>query len=202
MNKLIFISYFTISTPYENEVKKLKDSFEKFKLHYYIYPVNNQGSWEKNCQYKANIIAKTFLNFPEHDIVYTDIDSVINKYPELFFTLDCDIAFHKLRSEQIFLSGTIFLKNNNNCKDFINYWIKVNDTNNELDQYNLKWAWLDYGKKFMSYEKLPAEYCKIFDIGRGAQDCSNDDSYIIHYQKSRDYKRVVNEKNNNDNNIN
>ena len=46
------VSYYTKNTPYEDEIKHLIASCEKFGIPYEIDGIPNLGSWEKNCCYQ------------------------------------------------------------------------------------------------------------------------------------------------------
>jgi hypothetical protein len=52
----IVISFFTLDTPYEEEVKKLRISLERLGVEADIQGVPSRGSWERNCAYKARYI--------------------------------------------------------------------------------------------------------------------------------------------------
>lgn len=178
------VSFYTKHTPYEKEVKNLVTSLEKAGVKYYVEGVESFGSWEKNCQYKAEFILKALNNF-NTNIVWIDADAVVMRYPLLFDELDCDIAYHYLSHRNELLSGTLFVKNNDKMRVVSSEWIKLNASNREWDQKNLQ--------KVVEADStidrfiLPAAYCKIYDNHR--QQVT--DPVVMHYQASRRFKRSI-----------
>lgn len=187
-----YISYYTMNTPYECDAGRLEMSFLNHNLDFCIYRVQNFRSWEKNCQYKAKVIRGALDDF-KCPVVYTDIDSEVLKDPVLFNGLDCDFASGYIKYTKDMptrrcsglLSGTMFFNYNQKALDLLDRWIEKNETNYEWDQRNLEHV-LD--KRKLDHYKLPDCYCKIFDSKW--QKC--DDPVILHHQKSRIYKRVIN----------
>jgi hypothetical protein len=178
------VSFFTEGTPYEREVRNLKASLEQHHAPYFICGVRSLGSWEKNCQYKADFILGAMSKF-HTDIVWIDADAVITKYPSLFDSLECDIAYHYLPKRRELLSGTLFIKNNERMKNVVKEWIALNGTNNKWDQKNLQEVVEKNGA--LHRHILPASYCKIFD--NRTQEA--EEPVIIHYQASRRYRKAV-----------
>jgi hypothetical protein len=178
------VSFYTEKTPYENEVKNLIASVSRFNVPSRIEGVKSLGSWEKNCQYKANYILDAMQQL-DTDIVWVDADAVLIKYPSLFDQLDCDIAYYYMEHRRELLSGTLFIRNNEKMKDMVSKWIELNRTNYKWDQKNLQQ--LVEADTGLRKEVLPAEYCKIYD--NKLQSVS--EPVIMHYQASRRFKRAV-----------
>lgn len=181
----IIVSYFTIKTPYAQEVDNLRKSLRQFGVKHEIQGAPNLGSWEKNCQYKAIFIREMLDQFSE-DIVWVDADAVLMKEPVLFDSLEVDLAYHYLPHREELLSGTLFLKNNAIVRTLVDDWIALNDTNMEWDQKNLQA--LVEGHETLTTEILPAEYCKI---NKHRIQVAHD-PVITHYQASRRFKRLIN----------
>lgn len=181
----VIVSFYTVNTPYEREVQNLKTSIKKFGLKSHIMGAPNLGSWEKNCQYKAEYIREAMDMFDEN-IVWIDADAVFQKEPVLFDTLNCDLAYHYLEYRKELLSGTLFIQNNEKMKAVIDQWIALNKTNNLWDQVNLQTI-VESHTNLNTYV-LPEAYCKIFKHRVQTER----DPVITHYQASRRYKRVIN----------
>ena len=178
------VSFYTEQTPYEREVANLIASLDKLGIRYRVRGVKSQGSWEKNCQYKAEYIMDALTSM-DTDIVWVDADAVVVKYPLLFDDLACDIAYHYLENRRELLSGTLFFRNNDNARSLVDKWIKVNRTNSRWDQKNLQ----EVVEADAEIRKLilPAEYCKIYDNKLQAVT----DPVITHYQASRRFKKLI-----------
>ena len=180
----LIVSYFTADTPYEEEVKKLQASIEQFSLPSFIPSRPNLGSWEKNCQQKADVILEA-LEMQPHNVVWLDADAVIQQDPVLFGELQCDIGYHYLEHRKELLSGTLFLKNSPKVIQLVKDWIALNATNDEWDQKNLQR--LVESNSSLERQIIPAEYCKI-DRNRKQPNVT---PVIAHYQASRKYKRII-----------
>ena len=185
-----FVSAFTINTPYEQEVENLKKSLVQFGFSTeHIVPIQNLGTWAKNCQQKAKVIKGklTELNEP---IIWLDADAVINKEPELFSRIEKNLAICVYRNE--YLSGTIFLKPTQQIHDLLDEWIIECEKNpTEWDQKILQRLIL---KNNIDHEVLPTSYCKV-DFFKA------DDLVISQNQASRRFKKIINNNNNNNNSL-
>ena len=178
---------YTRDTPYELEVKNLRSSLENLQLTHEIYPIQNLGSWELNCQQKARCILQALETYPEN-IVWIDADAVVEAYPALFDDYDCDLAFFWFPFDKRVRSGTLFLRNVAIVKALVQDWIMLNDSNAEWDQVNLQTVWDAGYKDRIKTNILPAGYCKIFDNIHQQDEAP----VITHYQASRRFKKGVN----------
>ncbi len=182
---ILYFSYYTRNTIYEEEVKRLQSSLDKFDLKYELLPINSLGNWQENTRIKPVLILSMLKKYPQHKLVYLDADAEIVKRPDLFETIENDIGLHQLdwskyklkryRNCKEILSGTLFFNNSENCKNIVKSWINYSNKNrNVWDQRSLAAI---VGNNFYN---LPAAYCKIFDTMQEVAD-----PVIIHYQTSR-----------------
>lgn len=201
-NKLIYISYYTKNTIYEEATKdKLIPSLEKFNLPYHIYPVDDLGKWERNRCIRASILFDALNTFKE-DIVWTDADSIINSYPTLLYEipLNIDIAICNLSWEEMFgrpqdkgkfeiIAGTFLLRNTAKVKWFIKEWKEKTFDNADLNSVRPQRVLEEMLKQHhydMNMYNLPRSYCYIVDTPWGAPPAvSIDNPHIVHYQLSR-----------------
>jgi tetratricopeptide (TPR) repeat protein len=183
-NDIIYVSMFTTGTPYEEEVKILKASLDKFGLPYEIVGLKNQGSWEKNTQMKPQVL-KSVLDKYNKDVIWVDADAEILENPYLFYLLNCDLAFHYLKEWDEKMTGTMYFKNNIMSREILNKWIQLNEINNLPDAENFqKVMETQRGAKIVD---LPVEYIHVADIK--FLQCSK--PVIIHHQASRRFKESV-----------
>lgn len=188
-------------TPNYKEIaeKYLIPSVNKFKLSNYIIEVPDLGSWKKNTDYKPLFI-KDFILKNKTNIIFIDVDATINSYPDLFdnIPLAYDIGIHYLDwkihyntiNKKELLSGTIFLRYNNNTIRLLNLWIDL------TKHCHVEQNALDKTLKQMSdikiYE-LPREYCYIETLPSGNKPNNPIDNPIIsHHQISRIKKKGIN----------
>lgn len=179
-----FISAYTVNTPYEVEVENLKESLIKFGFSAdHIVPIDNLGTWEKNCQQKAKVIKNKLLELMQ-PIIWLDADAVIKKPPILFTQIQEDLGICVYRGQ--YLSGTIFLKPSKQIFDLLDKWIEECDHNpKEWDQKILQKLILD---KKIKHFILPTSYCKV-DFFK------SDDNVIAQNQASRRFKKIINKYN-------
>lgn len=175
-----FISYYTYK--YKNEAAKLKQSLEALNLQYHVAGIEDQGSWDANTHYKPIFIKQQIQN--QSAVVWLDADCMVLQYPQLFFELDCDVAFHRFKDKEL-LSGTVFFKNTARTIELLDKWIAINEANLEVfDQKNLDQALKSMGD--ISILELPPEYCFIFDLSKDYYPRVN--PIIEHYQASRKFR--------------
>lgn len=179
------ISYYT-NNGYEKEAQKLKESMEFFGLDFEIVEVEDRGSWMANTNYKPHFVHDMMEKFPKTPLVYTDVDSVFLKYPELFEKLECDFACH-FRVGQELLSGTMYFQDEDLTNQLIMEWkYEVARFPSTWEQKNLHQALKRIQNKHpLRFQSLPASYCQIFDIMR-----DEGEPVIEHYQASRRLKNV------------
>lgn len=199
---MIFISYGTKATPYENVIKEyLLPSLEKFNLKYYIEYPEDLGSWQKNTHYKAEFIKKCLIKFKE-PVIFIDSDATILQHPNLFEYLEdngTDIGLHFLdwyknwRNEKgdrfEALSGTMFLDYNEHVLKFLDKWIEKNNESMKWEQRNMQDV-LDENIIALNIFKLPYSYCTVIthtnDIPKHM--INKEEVVILHHQKSREFK--------------
>jgi len=176
-----FVSAYTINTPYAGEVENLKQSLMKFGFSTeHVVPINNLGTWEKNCQQKATVIKNKLLELRE-PIIWLDADAVINKPPVLFTQIQEDLAICVYRGQ--YLSGTIFLKPTSQIFNLLDDWI--NECFNNPTQWDQKILQKLILNKKINHFILPASYCKV-DFFK------TDDNVISQMQASRRFKSIIN----------
>ena len=173
-----------MQTPYEEEVKRLRASVQALGLPARIEGVANLGSWEKNCQYKANFILQT-LKEQSNNVVWLDADAELQAIPVLFESLTTELAYHYLPHRNELLSGTLFLRNCSKVHQLVNAWVALNAQNAEWDQKNLQQ--LVEAHPNLTTSILPAAYCYIYNHPKQVVN----DPVIVHYQASRRWKRKI-----------
>ena len=172
----IIVNFYTGDNGYEKVVVHLIDSLKKFNMPYYIVEIDSKGDkWEKICQQKPYVLLKVMEEYPNKNIVWLDADAVVEKMPTEFLKIKKDIGICYKGTE--LCSGTIFLKNNNVCRNIIDDWIKENNKSTKVwDQVTLDKV---INKKYKeNMHKLPGSYIGIF----------NKNEVISHWQFSRNIK--------------
>lgn len=184
-NKFIVVSYYTKDTGYQEEIKNLIESMEKFKIEYDIEGNENRGSWHLNTHYKSIFIRKMLDKHYPRPVVWVDADAVFLRYPDLFNTQTADFACYYRYGLEL-LSGTTYFANNGRARKLLDLAIMFDRKQPERSQqYNLKQAvpiWIREHGGQISY--LPVSYCKIFDVGP-------DPVVIQHNQASRKFREAV-----------
>jgi len=198
MNNYLIVSFYT--TNYKKIAEKfLLKSLKQQILPHYIKEVPEQGSWKKNTDFKAVFINQCLNQFSQN-LVFIDADATINSDPILFKELsnnkDIDFAYHNLSWEAHygrngdkgkfeFLSGTLYLANNDKVKALVAEWIR-NTKIHCPEQRALQIAMKEFD---LNCYELPREYCYITDTPRGKAPAQPLFKPIIsHFQASRGRK--------------
>ena len=176
--------------------KYLKPSLENLPIKNLVLPIPKMNSWKEATKYKPIFILDC-LNKLQTDVVFTDVDSTINKYPILFDNVpqNYDIAIHYLdwmvqfghKNKKELLTGTLYLRNNDKIRLLIHKWIDISKQIGRDDQKGLDNA-LKQLPDIKVFE-LPREYCYIssnpIKINKGKPKIILDNPIITHYQASR-----------------
>ena len=179
----IIVGYYTRNTLYDRQAKKFIVSLKRFNVPYYIEGIDSLGDWYKNVNHKPTFLKRMLLKFPELNIVYVDVDARFRKYPILFETLDCNIAVHNfdrsaygrhIKGFEI-LSGTVFLKNNEEVYKLVEQWEQ------KCKEFPRAWEQRSLQKVLQDrFYNLPPEYCTIIDTMSFVKE-----PVIVHNQVSR-----------------
>lgn len=180
----LFVSYYTRGSPYEAEAQALSEGLRAFGLSHEICGVTPRGSWEKNCAYKPTFILDMLVKHPGTPIVWVDADARIRRRPDLFDSLDCDIAFHRKGGEEL-LSGTLYFGPTKAAMEILREWqSRCADNPLEWDQRCLD-SVVKENRPGARFGELPASYVSIFDAHM------SDAPVILHMQRSRKHHRHV-----------
>lgn len=199
------VSFYT--SHYERDAKLLIQSIEKFNIPYEVDYREKVGSWEANTQMKAPFILEKLKQ--NESVVWTDADSRIKQYPELFDNIETDTAFffipreksgqfvlpercalkNSIVDEQGFLqSGTMYFKNTPRTITLLEMWIEKNkEDNQQWDQWTLQ-ACLEKIDG-LTITELPPEY--VWIDGISPSEYGNLKPVIYHTQASRRFKKLI-----------
>ena len=201
LNNLMVVGYYTVNTPYEEEAQNLIRSLNKLGINQDVIGVKTLGNWQANTRFKAEFMLDMLIKWPNHRLLYVDVDAVVHRMPDLFKNYNCDIAVRwqdfRWRKNEC-LSGTIYMENNERTKRICELWrdinVKEGNKSNRMEQWNLDTVINQMKKEDpnFTYKNLPPEYTMIFDSMRGMYP--NIVPVIEHFQASRRFKKDVNEK--------
>jgi hypothetical protein len=187
----IIVNCYTSETLYEEEANGLRLSLERLGLEYEIVGVPDQGSWEKNCAFKAQFIHDVYyrLNRP---VLWLDADARVCELPILVAGAEADFAIGKVNGWQ-FASGTMYFNSSPLGELLLKTWLKYCKKNPDIwDQIHLDRAWEEISAQHPLYTQwLPQTYIKIFDMpweSRLIRSGNKVQSVIEHFQASRRYK--------------
>lgn len=182
----VITSFYTKNTGYEAQAEYLKASLRRFNYDNHIEGVPDRGDWHKNVYQKPSFIMRMMRKFPNRPIVFVDADAIIRKNPVLFNDFDCDIACHFFQDKEL-LSGTLYFGNTKGSRYIVRKWLDENrfHPTQHMPQKNLRIAFDKYKDK-IKWEKLPSEYCRIYDSRMPMKG----DPVIEHFQLSRMYKKT------------
>ena len=179
------VAFYTYDTPYEDEVRGLAKTCEEHGITLYTKGYVSQGSWVENCALKAEFLLHVITTQPGRRFVYLDADARIRKYPTLFDTLSCDMAYHYRRNREL-LTGTIYFEKTQTTLDVFTGW-KQEQKRNPLkwDQRTLQ-SVINRWERPLDVVLLPLTYTQIFDAKEAKEE-----PIIEHMQASRAYKQLI-----------
>lgn len=200
-NKIIFISYYTKNTIYEEAINKyLLPSLRKFDLEKHIYAIDSKENWRQNAIQKPLILKEALEMFPDYDIIWQDADSEILEYPKLLFELpkSYDIALcylnwmlHYGKAGMEMLDGTVLWRNTEKNRKFINELIS-RSTKKGIDHQKTMSKMLEEKEDVCVYP-LPRSYSYITSKPNGEKPVIElENPVIVHHQLSREAKRKLN----------
>jgi len=182
----LFVSFYTKGTGYENEAKKLIASLRAFGIRHEVDEIDSRGSWINNVRYKVDFILNKLITH-KRDIVWVDADAIINRRPVLLRNLKNLSAHFRLRKDgtKELLTGTLFVPYTEQAIEIMRAWKETTETMPDTwEQKTLQGIYNACGGN--GFDILPKSYCHIFDSGGDVSE-----SHIVHYQASRQYKRVI-----------
>ena len=185
----VFVAYYTKKTGYEEKVKNLVSSLDKLNLAYDVQGVRNLGSWQANTQFKPYFVLQMLIKHFPQDIVYIDADAVVHSIPPLFEDFQSDLGL-VFRADKELLSGLVYFKNNSKVYELVQRWrIGCFRNHNMWEQKILQYILMEAQDLSINLQKLPHEYCQIFD------DPLNKSKAIIEQmQASRELKKEIDRK--------
>jgi hypothetical protein len=179
----ITCAYYTEKTPYEEEIRHLEKSLDKFNMPRDLVGISSKGNWQANTQYKPYFIKQMLIRHFPKDILYLDADARIQQYPSLFDAVDFDIGV-AFREKIELLGGTIYLANNAKVYTLVNHWIEGCFMRPDIWEQRVLQHVLALKKDLhIQVKVLPETYCQIFDL---MKECG--DPVIEHFQASRRFK--------------
>ncbi|MBS4164646.1 Uncharacterized protein PRO82_001977 [Candidatus Protochlamydia amoebophila] len=182
----ITVGYFTENTPYEEEIRHLAESLERFHLPMDLVAVPTQGSWQANTQYKAYFIKQMLVRHYPKNILYLDADARVQQYPALFDQIDADLAVFYWHNKEL-ISSTLYFANNAKIAELIERWITCCFENPDIwDQKVLQYVIQESKDLKLRIDMLPPSYCQIFDLMQ-----QEGEPVIEQFQASRRFKTQI-----------
>lgn len=199
----LIVCYYTKDTMYQLEVKSLIESCEKYNLPYHVEPVDSFGSWELNCAYKPFFLLSKLQEF-KRPIFWVDADGVFVQKPEPLeeFSADLAVRINEGCSPQHpskVISCSIFVNATQAATLLLKQWaaecyrvLSAPDRTDEFwDQVGLRDVMYSGGHQ-AKVVNLPHSYAAIDGHPVDQKEILN--PVIMHYQASRRYKNIINDR--------
>ncbi|TRZ51626.1 MAG: hypothetical protein D4S01_04365 [Dehalococcoidia bacterium] len=164
--KPLIVGYYTKDTPYELEFRKLVVSLEALGYDYHYAAITNQGSWQKNTQFKAQVIESMLMKH-NRPVLYLDVDAVMVQPPIACDNITTPIAAVHYADSSELLSGTVYFTPE--AMPTVKRWQELNELYPEVlpngqlawDQRTLEMAIHETNCPFT---ELPQEYTWIVEL--------------------------------------
>jgi hypothetical protein len=119
----------------------LLPSVTQFRIPHYLFVVEDMGTWAKNVSILPSIIWKAMKTFPNDNIVWMDIDTLIRYEPTLFNHIPgrCDVGLYYMKYEDHYALGVppgvsmpvpelstsvMYFKNSERMLQLVEEWMK------------------------------------------------------------------------------
>ena len=182
-NDFIICTFYT--PDYQKYVKAWEESVNRFGYEYIIKKAQDKGKWNLNDSQKPNVIREVMRRNPTKNVLWVDVDAVIEKPLTVIHTLGeegYDMAgrqeeisrsfrgwvertyhYTKLWQDKFILGGTLWFANTPHAEVLLDLWVDATEADphsfvGEQDTLNMvldKHA-DDMGLRFKG---LPFEYC-------------------------------------------
>jgi hypothetical protein len=182
-NNIKVVCFYTPNGIYPEMAQRLKKSCLERHLSCEIDMVEDNGSWVRNCGYKAKYIKSKLENINSQScLLWIDSDAMVLKQPSLLYSCKEDFAIHAKPGDRTikpvgretislpekwniepkwFESGTIFFRKTNDIVRMVDLWEKLTATGNKWDQWTLQEAWAEVQPPTLW---LPRSYCQIHKL--------------------------------------
>lgn len=188
-NEWIAVTFYTEGTPYESLVPGFRSSASTHRIPVWCAARTPREDWAANCAMKPAFIQECVKKFSKNYdyVVWVDVDARFRGPCALFSDPSFIAPFAYRRFKYEILSGTVAIKTNCEIsRSLLAQWIERQTRNlKKWDQAVLADVLKEKHFQNVGYE-LPPEYVYIFDEGTPVQE-----PQIVHYQKSRVYKKIV-----------
>lgn len=201
MNRFpLVISFYTLDTPYEQEVEHLIRSCEKFSIEHQIEGIPSHGSWEKNCVFKPLFILKK-LEELKRPLLWVDADAVFVRplVSSDLFSLDLGVRLYDCPDDHPsrVVSSTVFVNATDGGRKVVGLWaqkclslLRQKGRKKEVwDQDALRGVLFEQ-EHGVSWGALPDFYSVIEGHPEDEKNCTF--PMIVQNQASRRYKRWIN----------
>lgn len=207
------ISFFTVGTSYEREVRLFEESLRRVGMKSEIIGVEDRGSWDLNVARKPEFIKDMRRKIPG-PLLYLDVDAFVHRNCEAYFDhlagSGVDFAAHWFAGPRKghdfstncaclagrpcdrphrLLSGTLFFGDTVGARKLLDVWIGYNVACSAAGwksgggQKNL-WAVVTSRARDFRQVQIPGRYCYVFDKARGYP--AGEPRIIEHTLASRD----------------
>ena len=120
---MIFVSAYTIGTPYEQEVQRLKESLDQFGVPLTIVGYAPGATWQQSVKVKAEIVRDMLAKQPE-DVYWIDADAVCENPPTDLENEVANADFAAVWQRRRILNGaSLFFRNNDLGKWLAQRWV-------------------------------------------------------------------------------
>ena len=172
---------------YAEEAVGLANSLHQHEVPYRMRPFKCQGSWERNCAYKARIV-RDALERRQGAVVWLDADARVLRPPTDFGYMAGDFGAFYL--DGALQSGTLYFADTAAARALAGAWVSATQGAPEKwDQQVLQGVVALARDEGLVEQRLPPEYCWIDRISE--RRFGPLDPVIYHRQASRRLKQEV-----------
>ncbi len=195
----LVVSFYTLDTPYEEEVQRLIHSCKHFNIEHLIEGIPSTGSWEMNCAFKPLFLLKK-LEELKRPLLWVDADAVFMQMPSVLdvFVKDLGVRLYDCPDDHPsrVVTATLFVNSTEGSIKLIRLWaleclsmLQEKDRTKEVwDQDALRRVLFEKEHK-STWGALPDAYSII---AGHPEDERCPSPVIVQNQASRRFKKWIN----------
>jgi hypothetical protein len=199
----LVISFYTLNTPYEQEVKNLLTSCENWEIPFHVEGRQSKNSWHANCAMKPFFILEQFKKW-QKPLFWIDADAIFLQKPDFTPFLSGDLSIRSLPFFPLdhpfhFFAGSFFIHFTSKAQEFLERWcafceekLQQKPIEDYLEQ-NTFFRLLRESSHSFHIQPLPTAYAKIFDLD--SLFIADEEVIVEHAQASRRFKDCIHEAN-------
>jgi hypothetical protein len=195
----VYVSCYTVNSPYVKEIDKLITSLIQFGLPYDLWPYESFGSHFGNCSYISTVCREAVEKYPNRPVVFLPADAIVRCWPEVLEKMPGNIdfaapyfKFSPSQKRKELNSSCLYFAPTATARNLTREWERRCKLDRQQRDQNVLRDIIDEDKWGGEWLNLPGEYCRIFD--NTVQPGAENPPVIELFMASRRFRNWTNKK--------